>query len=60
MKPIQLLALSLIRASLTNTKIEKCGGEFRVRVNNMADLITAEAVVAEFNARFGYDADVAF
>lgn len=60
MKPIQLLALALIRANLTNTTIEKCCGEFRVRVSSVADLFAAEAVVAEFNRTYGYDADVAF
>lgn len=60
MKPIQLLALALVAANLTAVKIEKCCGEFRVRVSSVAEVAVAEAVVAEFNARFGYDADVAF
>lgn len=60
MKPIQLLALALATAGLTTAKIEKVCGDFRVRVNSVAEVFIAEAVVAEFNATYGYQADVAF
>lgn len=60
MKPIQLLALALATSGLTAAKIQKVAGDFRVWVGSVAEVFVAEAVVAEFNRTYGYEADVAF